>query len=101
MLDLFSEQAHELSGKSIAQIFRAREACDMRDRLAGMKPPTLVINGAHDVSLQRGGETASMIPGARHVVIPGTGHACCIEDPAAFNGTVRDFLKTTGLWAGR
>ena len=57
----------------------------MRDRLAGMKPPTLVINGAHDVSLQRGGETASMIPGAKHVVLPGTGHACCIEDPAAFD----------------
>jgi hypothetical protein len=46
MLDLFSAQAHELSGQCIAQIFRAREGCDMRDRLAGMKPPTLVINGA-------------------------------------------------------
>jgi 3-oxoadipate enol-lactonase len=98
VLDLFSEKAHELSGKSIAQIFRAREACDMRDRLAGMTPPTLVINGAHDVSLQRGGETASLIPGARHVVLPGTGHACCIEDPAAFDAAVIDFLKAKGLW---
>jgi len=59
-----------------------------------MKPPTLVINGAHDVSLERGRETALLIPGARHVVIPGSGHACCIEDPAAFDRAVVDFLKT-------
>jgi pimeloyl-ACP methyl ester carboxylesterase len=100
VLDLFSENAHQLSGRCIAQIFRAREACDMRDRLAGMTPPTLVINGVHDVSLKRGGETASMIPGAKHVVIPGTGHACCIEDPAAFDGAVMEFLRDKGLWPG-
>jgi len=101
VLDLFSERSDQrLSGECIAQIFRAREACDMRERLATMKPPTLVINGAHDVSLQRGGETASMIPGAKHAVLPGTGHACCIEDPAAFDGAVRDFLRANGLWAG-
>jgi 3-oxoadipate enol-lactonase len=92
------QNAHLLSGRCIAQIFRAREACDMRDRLAGMQPPTLVINGAHDVSLKRGGETASMIPGAKHVVIPGTGHACCIEDPAAFDAAVMEFLREKGLW---
>lgn len=98
MLDLFSENAHRLSGRCIANIFRAREACDMRDRLSGMTPPTLVINGAYDVSLKRGGETASMIPGATHVVIPDTGHACCIEDPAAFDGAVMTFLRDKSLW---
>src|SRR5262249_31668402 len=30
VLDLFSEHAHKLSGKSIAQIFRAREGCNMQ-----------------------------------------------------------------------
>jgi pimeloyl-ACP methyl ester carboxylesterase len=100
VLDLFSANAHTLSGECIAQIFRAREACDMRGRLAGMKPPTLVINGAHDVSLERGGETASLIPGAKHVVLPDTGHACCIEDPAAFDQTVADFLNASGRWPG-
>jgi pimeloyl-ACP methyl ester carboxylesterase len=93
VLDLFSENAHTLNGRCIANIFKAREACDMRARLAEMKPPTLVINGEHDVSLQRGGETASLIPGAKHVVLPGTGHACCIEDPAAFEAAVMKFLQ--------
>jgi 3-oxoadipate enol-lactonase len=101
VLDLFSANAHTLSGPCIVQIFRAREGCDMRDRLAGMKPPTLVVNGAHDVSLQRGGDTASMIPGAQHVVLPGTGHACCIEDPAAFDRVVTEFLRANRLWPGQ
>ena len=59
---------------------------------------TLVINGAYDVSLERGGETASLGPGARHVVLPGTGHACCIEDPAAFDAAVAEFLRAKGLF---
>jgi 3-oxoadipate enol-lactonase len=93
VLDLFVDQTQPLDGASIAQIFRAREACDMRSRLGAMKPPTLVINGAHDVSLERGRETASLIPGAKHVELPGTGHACCIEDPAAFDAAVVSFLR--------
>jgi pimeloyl-ACP methyl ester carboxylesterase len=93
VLDLFSEKTQALSGRCIANIFRAREGCDMSGRLADVTVRTLVINGAHDVSLKRGGETAAGIPGARHVVIPRTGHACCIEDPAAFDKAVMDFLK--------
>jgi pimeloyl-ACP methyl ester carboxylesterase len=96
VLDLFSDHTQKLSGACIAQIFRAREACDMRGRLADMTVPTLVINGAHDVSLARGTETASLIPGCKHVVIPGTGHACCIEDPAAFDAAVAAFLQRGG-----
>jgi 3-oxoadipate enol-lactonase len=98
-LDLFVEHTQPLSGRCIAQIFRAREACDMRARLGAMRPPVLVINGAHDVSLERGRETASLIPDARHVVLPGTGHACCIEDPAAFDAAVVEFLKRGALFA--
>jgi 3-oxoadipate enol-lactonase len=98
VLDLFTEHTHPLSGRCIANIFKAREACDMRARLGQMKPPTLVINGEHDVSLQRGRETASLIPGAKHVVLPGTGHACCIEDPAAFEEAVMGFLSAKGFW---
>jgi pimeloyl-ACP methyl ester carboxylesterase len=48
----------------------------------------------------RGGETAAMIPGAQHVVLPGAGHACCIEDPAAFDAAVIAFLKANRLWPG-
>jgi 3-oxoadipate enol-lactonase len=98
VLAMFNENSHTLSGASIAHIFRSREGCDMSGRLAEMKIPTLVINGEYDNSLTAGRETAAAIPGARHAVIPGTGHACCIEDPAAFDAPMIAFLKDNALW---
>ena len=100
LLSLFAENAHLLSGKAISQIHRARGSCDMSGRLKDLGVPTLVINGAHDNSLAAGRETAAGVPGARHVELPGAGHACCIEDPEAFDQAVIEFLRHNGLWAG-
>lgn len=97
LLQLFVENAHNLSSKCIGQIFRARGSYDMTDRLPGMKTPTLIINGAYDVSLEAGKHSASLIPGAEHVVLENTGHACCIEDPAGFDSAMIGFLKRNGL----
>ena len=62
-----------------------------------MKVPTLVINGEFDHSLPAGQRTASLVPGAVHKVLPGTGHACCLEDPAGFDRLVIDFLRERDL----
>ena len=97
-MNLFDENSHTLSGESIAQIFRARAGCNMTPRLSTIGAPTLVINGAHDVSLEAGRETAAGISGARQVVIPGTGHACSIEDPWAFDDALIGFLRRLGRW---
>jgi pimeloyl-ACP methyl ester carboxylesterase len=35
---------------------------------------------------------AAKIPGARKIVIPGAGHAANLDQPAAFNRAVADFL---------
>jgi pimeloyl-ACP methyl ester carboxylesterase len=59
--------------------------------------PTLVINGEYDNSLKAGRRTASLIPNAVHKVLPKTGHACNIEDPAAFDAWVVEFLRQHGL----
>jgi pimeloyl-ACP methyl ester carboxylesterase len=101
LLSLFVERADTLSAQCIAQIFRARGSCDMTARLKDMRTPTLVVNGAHDNSLIRGGITASLVPDAVHAVIPDTGHACVIEDPDAFDRHVIAFLAANGLWRGR
>jgi 3-oxoadipate enol-lactonase len=97
LLNTFVERDPWLSGECIAQIFRARGGMDMTPRLGMMKVPTLVINGEYDNSLKAGRRTASLIPGAVHKVLPGTGHACNIEDPATFDGFVVDFLRANGL----
>ena len=69
-------------------------------RRRGCRPwrsPTLVINGEFDHSLPAGQKTAGLVPGAVHKVLPGTGHACCIEDPAGFDALVIDFLRARAL----
>lgn len=97
LFDIFLERGPWLSGESIGQIFRARGGCDMTPRLASLKLPTLVINGEYDNSLAAGKRTASLIPGAVHRILPKTGHACCIEDPAGFDALVIEFLRSNGL----
>ena len=69
----------------------------MTPRLGTMRVPTLVINGEYDNSLAGGRKTASLIPGAIHKILPKTGHACNIEDPATFDTFVIEFLRANGL----
>jgi pimeloyl-ACP methyl ester carboxylesterase len=49
---------------------------DRRERLKGVRAPTLVIHGADDplVPVEGGRDTAEAIPGARIEEIPGMGH---------------------------
>jgi len=100
LLNQFIDRTQDQSAAAIAQVFRARAALDMTDRLADLTVPTLVINGEFDNSLVRGRRTASMVPGAKHALLPGTGHACVIEDPEGFDGAVVPFLRDLGLWRG-
>jgi 3-oxoadipate enol-lactonase len=98
LIDGFTELNPVLSGKAIGQVFRARGAVDLRPRLPSLRVPTIVINGEHDMSLQLGRETASLIPGAVHKMLKNTGHCCNLEDPAAFDAAVIEFLRTNRLW---
>jgi pimeloyl-ACP methyl ester carboxylesterase len=97
LLNTFVERDPWLCGECIAQIFRARGGTDMTPRLGSMEVPTLVINGEYDNSLKAGRRTASLIPGAIHKVLPKTGHAGNIEDPAGFDELVIAFLRDRGL----
>ena len=100
LLNQFIDRAQDQSAAAIAQVFRARASWDMTERLGALSVPTLVVNGEFDNSLERGRRTAAMVPGARHALLPGTGHACVIEDPAGFDAAVVPFLRELGLWPG-
>lgn len=97
LLNMWVEREPRLSGDAIAEVFVAGNSTDTTERLPDMKVPTLVINGEFDHSLPAGQKTASLIPGAVHRILPDTGHACCIEDPAGFDRLVLDFLQSRGL----
>ena len=96
-LNMWVEREGRLKGEAIAQVFAAGNSTDTTERLSSMRVPTLVINGEFDHSLSAGRRTASLVPGAAHRVLPGTGHACCLEDPAGFDALVIEFLKARGL----
>ncbi|MGW3769676.1 alpha/beta fold hydrolase [Actinomadura verrucosospora] len=77
---------------------------DLRDRLAAVRTPVLLVVGDEDdgcldvkVMLKR------TIPGAALAVLPRTGHTLNLEEPAAFNAVLDDFLDkvTHGRWTPR
>ena len=93
----FAERDPRHDPAAIIRTFEALAAGDLRDHLAAYPLPTMIINGEFDGARPRGTETASLIPQARHEVLPGAGHACMIEDPAGFDALVIDFLSQVGL----
>ena len=69
---------------------------DRRDALPNIHVPTLTLAGEHDQTapadvLER---MAKIMPNARHVCLPGAGHLANVEQPAAFNKAVLDFVST-------
>ncbi|HKG12601.1 MAG TPA: alpha/beta fold hydrolase [Pyrinomonadaceae bacterium] len=65
------------------------------ERLAQIKPPTLVVIGSLDgKNLQNIADTlATKIPNARKVVIEGASHHPPVETPKEFNRVLLDYLK--------
>ncbi|MBV9332139.1 MAG: alpha/beta fold hydrolase [Alphaproteobacteria bacterium] len=67
------------------------------DSLSGIKVPSLVVVGANDTPFLAAADyMAAKIPGAAKVVIAGAGHASNIDQPAAFNRALGEFLATIG-----
>ena len=65
------------------------------DSLPRIAVPTLVIVGADDTNFLAAADYAErVIPGARKVVIDNAGHASNLDQPAAFNSAVAEFLSS-------
>src|SRR5438874_6800714 len=77
---------------------------DLVDKLKTIKAPTLIMTGDEDwPCLEPGLLMKRMISSAALVVVPNTGHAVNLEEPAVFNRHLDDFLHTvdTGRWPRR
>lgn len=57
--------------------------------------PTLLLIGEYDARTPRGSmqAMAERIPGARFDIVPGAGHVAPLENPAALNARLREFLR--------
>jgi pyruvate dehydrogenase E2 component (dihydrolipoamide acetyltransferase) len=64
--------------------------------LARIAVPTLVVVAAEDLLTRGGAEIAAAVPGARHALIPGAGHAVGLEAPDQVNGAILEHLAAVG-----
>ncbi len=71
-------------------------AFDRREALARIAVRTLVITGEHDRTAppEVARKLAARIAGAQLVLLPGTGHLAMLENGAAFDAALVDFLET-------
>ncbi|UTP41018.1 alpha/beta fold hydrolase [Phenylobacterium sp. LH3H17] len=70
------------------------------ESLPNIAVPSLVVVGADDTPFLAASDyMAGKIPHARKVVIPGAGHAANIDQPAAFNAALLNFLEASGVAA--
>ncbi len=66
---------------------------DLTDELSRLDVAALIVNGDSDrPCLEPGLMLLRTIPNAALAVLPGTGHACNLEEPALFNRLVGDFI---------
>jgi pimeloyl-ACP methyl ester carboxylesterase len=75
---------------------------DKRDAVGVLgKVPVLVISGERDrlIPQRLGDELAAAIPGAKRIVLPGTGHVPLLETPEQVNDAIRDLAA--GAFGGR
>jgi 3-oxoadipate enol-lactonase len=66
------------------------------DQLDKIAVPTLIIVGDQDVATvpAKAERMYTRIPGSKLVIIPGAGHSSSIEEPAAVNAAIEEFLKS-------
>jgi pimeloyl-ACP methyl ester carboxylesterase len=105
----FVDQLAEHSPLGSANTMRGVQArrpslYDLEDQLSRLAVPTLIVAGDEDDnSLQPSLFLKRTIPASGLLVLPKTGHTINLEEPAAFNQAVADFLAqvTAGRWPPR
>ena len=74
---------------------------DLRDQLSEMTIPVLLAVGDEDIPcLETNSMLKSVLPDAGLWLAPNTGHGINLEEPAAFNAQIENFLKAVerGSW---
>jgi 3-oxoadipate enol-lactonase len=97
VIERFRTMLVETPAEGYAACCEAIAALDLRERLASITAPTLVITGAEDpvAPPDAGAELAQAIPGAGHVVVAQAAHIANIAQPRAFNRALIDHLEGT------
>lgn len=90
----FIEQIMQSDPRGYRASMRALTRLNLSERLNGIPHQTLIITGENDFTVPRPTQRqlADKIPRARHILIPGAGHAVSVEKPDEFNKILIDFF---------
>ena len=97
-----SAKGHALTMRGV-QMLRPT-VYSLEERLTKLEVPTLIVTGDEDEPcLEPGLFMKRKIPTSALVVLPKSGHAVNLEEPAAFNAAVIDFITAVdaGRWTRR
>jgi pimeloyl-ACP methyl ester carboxylesterase len=92
---LVAEQTRGAGNAGFVDALDALTDYPIRARLGEIACPTLIVWGAEDrlVPVRDADEFERLIPGARKVVWPDTGHVAMLERPQAFNRLLEAFVN--------
>jgi pimeloyl-ACP methyl ester carboxylesterase len=81
------------------KIGMAPETEELLKRVNEIKNPVLIIGGAKDLKSPPKCQkyTKKLLPHAKLIILPKTGHMSITENAEAFNATVINFIKTTNI----
>lgn len=98
-MELAARIAAEARPESIAVSTRMLQLADNRPFLPNLAMPVMVLTGGKDpvVKPAMGEALRELTPSARHVTLPGLGHAPYLEDPAVYNAALDEFLETAAV----
>jgi pimeloyl-ACP methyl ester carboxylesterase len=100
-----AEHSSEGAARTMRGVQKRRPSLfDLVDKMTAITAPTLVITGDEDwPCLEPGLLMKRTIPTAALVVMPNAGHTINLEEPAAFNQQLADFLHAVeaGAWPTR
>jgi len=92
---LVAEQVRGAGKPGFLDALDANLNYDFRDRLPEIVCPTLVVWGDRDrvIPVRDADVYTELIPGARKVIFPDTGHVPMLERPVRFNALLEQFLS--------
>jgi 3-oxoadipate enol-lactonase len=94
-IDASVDRYAQLDMKALTWLMRAFYELDITEQLSKVTAPTLVVAGEEDLIKGREYATiiAEKISSSELVIIPGSGHALCLEKPAILNTLLLGFVS--------
>jgi 2-succinyl-6-hydroxy-2,4-cyclohexadiene-1-carboxylate synthase len=87
-----AQRAHGLAN-SLRGMGAGRQS-SLWERLSDIDLPTLIVSGEFDIKyVAIGNQMATMMPQARHAIVPNAGHTVHLEQPQVFNEIVVRYLE--------